>query len=93
MIAGPGGDVPAMGDLAIVCSRSGGSRRPPVCGKSPKDLAFAVHLWSRGRQRFPSRLYPLFRSGSGYAASRYVRMAPTSSMSRAVPISRQSLPL
>ena len=27
--------------LANVCSRPGGSRRPYVCGKSPKDLAFA----------------------------------------------------
>lgn len=35
--AGPGGDVRARGELAFVCSRSGGSRRAHVCGESPKD--------------------------------------------------------
>jgi hypothetical protein len=37
-----------LGNLAIVCNRSGGSRRPHVRGKSPKDLAFAVPRWARG---------------------------------------------
>jgi hypothetical protein len=32
--AGAGGDVRARGDLASVCSRSGGSRRAPRCGKA-----------------------------------------------------------
>jgi len=48
MIAGPGGAVPDTGALAVVCKRSGGFRRPQVCGKSPQDLAFAVPLWARG---------------------------------------------
>jgi hypothetical protein len=47
-IAGPGGWLRARGDLAMVCSRSAGSRRPPVRGKSPEVLAFAVPRWARG---------------------------------------------
>jgi hypothetical protein len=46
------------GDLAIVCSRSGGSRRPPVCGKSPKVFAFAVPRWARGNVYSPSPASP-----------------------------------
>lgn len=46
--AGPGGGVRGRGDLAFVCSRSAGSRRPSGCGKSPKVLAFAVPLWAKG---------------------------------------------
>lgn len=38
--AGPGGDVRVRGELASVCSRSARSRRPPVCGKSPKGISF-----------------------------------------------------
>jgi hypothetical protein len=48
MSAGPGVDVSARGSLAVVCSRSGGSRRPGVCGKSPKEIAFAVDRWAKG---------------------------------------------
>lgn len=33
--AGPGGEASAGGLLAVVCSRSGGSRRAQGCGKSP----------------------------------------------------------
>jgi hypothetical protein len=38
--AGPGGEVRSLGDLAFVCSRSVGSRRPDVCGKSPEEFSF-----------------------------------------------------
>lgn len=48
MIAGPGGAVQAIGALAVVCNRSGGSCRPQVCGKSPEEIAFAVPLWAGG---------------------------------------------
>jgi hypothetical protein len=56
--AGLGGEVPTLGVLAFVCSRSGGSHRPHVCGKSPKELAFAVPMWTRGKPtqpRYPHR--------------------------------------
>jgi hypothetical protein len=43
------GEIPDRGDAVVVCSWSGGSRRPDVCGKSPKVLAFAVPMWERGR--------------------------------------------
>lgn len=46
--AGPGGDVRVRGELASVCSRSGGFRRAPGCGKSPHELAFAVPRCARG---------------------------------------------
>ena len=39
---------PGNGDVVVVCSRSAGSRRPDVCGKSPKEIAFAVPMWARG---------------------------------------------
>ena len=47
-IAGRMDELRARGDLAMVCSRSVGSRRPRVCGKSPKEIAFAVPMWARG---------------------------------------------
>ncbi len=46
------GEIMESGDVVVVCRRSGGSRRPLVCGKSPKDLAFALHQWTRGQIRF-----------------------------------------
>jgi hypothetical protein len=50
-VAGIGGDSPASGDLAVVCSWSGGPCPPYVCGKSPKEIAFAVPMWGRGNGR------------------------------------------
>ena len=53
IFAGHIGEVPGYGDLASVCSRSGGSRRAHGCGKSPKDLAFAVPMCARGMPTKP----------------------------------------
>jgi hypothetical protein len=58
-IAGPGGELRALGELAMVCSRPVGSRRPRGCGKSPKELAFAVPGWARGNV-YPSPLPSLW---------------------------------
>jgi hypothetical protein len=43
------------GAVGIGCSRSHGSRRPSVCGKSPTEIAFAVHLWAPGNRTHPRR--------------------------------------
>ncbi len=45
--ARPGAACPN-GDMVVVCRRSGGSCRPHGCGKSPKVVAFAVPMWTRG---------------------------------------------
>jgi hypothetical protein len=63
MIAGPGGDVPTMGDLAILCSRSGGSRRPYVCGKSPKEFSFCRAHVVEGPATIPRQALPVVPLG------------------------------
>lgn len=68
-IAGPGGELSGLGELAMVCSRPVGSRRPRGCGKSPKELAFAVPGWARGNV-YPSPLASLWADAAPSLAAR-----------------------
>ena len=57
------------GAVGIGCSRSHGSRRPSVCGKSPTEIAFAVHLWAPGNRTPPTTTQQETRPRSGPPSS------------------------